>query len=154
PRPNDSARFRAGNATAACSAILLVMQKIINRPIQRNAPMNQTFTILAVLCIASLGIDDSAQPEAKQKDTAMVKESAWTWGYFLADKDSARIKALLGERKHAVNVYRVDKVVAVQGKPGVNLDPGSTLIRVESAAKLSVPGEAGPKLLLHGVPQH
>jgi hypothetical protein len=84
----------------------------------------------------------------------MVKDSAWTWGYFFADKDSARVKALFGEHKHAINVYRVDKVVAVQGKPGVSLDPGSTLIRVESATKLSVPGEAGPKLLLDGVPQH
>jgi hypothetical protein len=116
--------------------------------------MNRTFSILAVLSIAGLGIDVSAQPETKRKETPMVKESAWTWGYFFADKDSARVKALFGERKHAINVYRVDKVVAVQGKPGVSLDTNSTLIRVESAAKLSEPGEAGPKLLFHGVPRH
>ena len=116
--------------------------------------MNRTFTILAVLSIAGVGIDASAQPETKRKETPMVKESAWTWGYFFADKDPARVKALFGERKQAINVYRVDKIVSVKGKPGVSLDTGSTLIRVESAAKLSEPGEAGPKLLFHGVPRH
>jgi hypothetical protein len=116
--------------------------------------MNRTFTNLAVLSIASLGIDVSAQPEAKQKETPLVKESPWTWAYFFADKDSTKVKALFGEHKNSINVYRVDKVMAVQGKPGVSLDIGSTLIRVESAAKLSVPGEAAPKLLFYGVSQH
>jgi hypothetical protein len=116
--------------------------------------MNRALTIFAAVTVGSLGHDVSAQPEVKQKETPVVKESAWTWGYFFTDKDAVNVKALFGERKCAINVYRVEKVVAVQGKPGVSPNAGSSLIRVESAARISVPGEAGPKLLFHGVPQH
>src|SRR5262249_7421222 len=56
-------------------------------------------------------------------------------------------------RKSSVTAYRVDQIVAVRGEPGVAIKPGSTLVRVETAARLPATAES-PKLLLKGVPQH
>jgi hypothetical protein len=116
--------------------------------------MKITLGFVLVLVAGSLG-GRVASGNEKPKETPMAKESAWTWGYFFADKDVGKAKVLFGERKHSVNVYRVDKVVPVQGKAGVSLDPGSTLIRIESAARLPERDEStAPKLLFHGVPRH
>jgi Chlorite dismutase len=94
------------------------------------------------------------KPAGKEKP--LTKESAWTWGYFFASKDKAAVAALAGERPHALNVYRVDKVVAVRGQPGVDLESGGkgALIRMETATRLSAAPDDMPKLLFHGVPQH
>jgi hypothetical protein len=65
------------------------------------------------------------------------------------------VRGLVGERKHSLSLYRVEKVVAVRGKVGVSLRPGSTVARVEAPAGLhpGAPGK-GPALLFKGVPQH
>jgi hypothetical protein len=95
------------------------------------------------------------QPKPKTDGAAMATESAWTWGYFFAAPDKASVKPLFGDRKQSITVYRVDKVVPVRDKPGVNIDAGSVLVRVESPARL--PGTTQgktPALLFRGVPQH
>jgi hypothetical protein len=87
--------------------------------------------------------------------TRMTKGSAWTWGYFFAAADKASVQKLFGERKQALTLYRVDKVVAVRGKPGVSVSPGSIVVRVETAARLAPLADAKvPGLLFQGVPQH
>jgi hypothetical protein len=84
-----------------------------------------------------------------------TKDSAWTWGYFLAAPDKASVEKLFGDRKQSLTLYRVDKIEAVRGEAGLGIKVGSTLVRVETAAKLASSGEAKvPTLLLQGVPQH
>lgn len=81
----------------------------------------------------------------------MVTDSPWTWAYvFDAGAAPAVIERLAG-RPHAVTEYRVDRVAAVTGTPGVVVRPGATLVRVEVAARLDVPGAAP---LFQGVPRH
>jgi len=85
----------------------------------------------------------------------MVKDSAWTWAYFFAAPDKASVAQLFGDRKKTLSFYKVEKVVAIRGKPGLDVKPGSTIVRVETAAKLPAAAEAKmPSLLLQGVPQH
>ena len=84
----------------------------------------------------------------------MTKDSAWTWGYFFASDDKAAVKGLFGEHKQSLTRYRIDNVVPIRGKAGVDLDTGSSFIRIESAAKLPALANATPKLLFQGVPQH
>jgi hypothetical protein len=92
--------------------------------------------------------------KAKQRTTAMASDSAWTWGYFFA-ADKAAVQNLAGKRKQSLSLYRVDKLVAILGKPGVDLQPGASLVRVETAAKLPPLGPgAKATLLFQGVPQH
>jgi hypothetical protein len=96
-----------------------------------------------------------AASDDKPKETPMTKDSAWTWGYFFAENDVAKVTGIFANRKISTTVYRVDRVVPVTGKPGVSLNPGSTLVRVESAARLFEPKDAkAPSLLFFGVPQH
>lgn len=97
-----------------------------------------------------------AAPEKKvEGNGAMAKDSAWTWGYFFAATDKAAVEGLSGGRKQSLTQYRVDKVVPVVGEPGVEVKVGSTLVRVETAARLTPPNDAkGPSLLFQGVPQH
>jgi hypothetical protein len=95
------------------------------------------------------------KPKDKPKEAPMTKDSAWTWGYFFAAYDKAAVQSLFGEHKQSLTRYRIEKVVAIRGKVGVELDDGSAMIRVESAATLPALGDAKtPKLLFHGVPQH
>ena len=85
----------------------------------------------------------------------MATDSAWTWGYFFAAPDKASVEKLSGGRKQSLTLYRVDKIEATRGEAGVSIKPGSMLVRVETAARLTMPAEAkGPTLLLQGVPQH
>lgn len=94
-------------------------------------------------------------PKKEAGDKPMATESAWTWGYFFATGDKTSVEGLAGGRGQSLTVYRVDKVVSVRGKSGVNIAPGATMVRVETASKLPAPaGEKGPSLLFHGVPQH
>jgi hypothetical protein len=99
---------------------------------------------------------ESAAPIiGKTEGKTMASDSAWTWGYFFAAPDKAAVQNLAGERKQSLSLYRVDKVVAIRGKPGVELAPGATIVRVETAAKLPLPGKgAKGTLLFQGVPQH
>src|SRR5262249_47652089 len=98
---------------------------------------------------------DGQQPAKKAAGGPVVQESAWNWGYFFAPSDKAAVEKLFDGRKHTVNLYQVDKVVAIRGEAGVNLKPGSTLVRVESAARLPATGEAkNTSLLFQGVSQH
>jgi hypothetical protein len=98
----------------------------------------------------------SLQNRAKPPEAGapLAKDSAWTWGYFFAAPDKASVEGLSGGRKQSLTLYRVDKIVAIRGDAGVNIKPGSTMVRMETAAKLPATGEKGPKLLLQGVPQH
>jgi hypothetical protein len=84
----------------------------------------------------------------------MVLDSAWTWGYFFSAKDRSSVEGLAGGRKQSLTVYRVDKVAPVRGKPGVTVEPGSTVIRVETAVRLPVGAARTAGLLFHGLPQH
>jgi hypothetical protein len=111
-----------------------------------------------VLFIGLFGVNGTGakdnQPRKKPEDKRMVEESLWTWGYFFKAPDKASIKGFSGEAKQSLTVYRVDKVVAVQGKPGVEMDPGSTLVRVETTAKLTPFQGKSPTLLFRGLPEH
>jgi hypothetical protein len=125
---------------------------------------------LATACTATVGAteghgvaareqadnENDQQPAKKAEGTApMATDSAWTWGYFFAAPDKASVEKLSGSRKHSITLYRVDKIETIRGEAGVRIKPGSTLVRVETAARLTVPAEANrPTLLLHGVPQH
>jgi hypothetical protein len=86
------------------------------------------------------------------KPAAVVKPSAFTWGYFYAPAERASVAGLAGGRKESLTVYRVEKVVSVTGKAGVDLKKGATLIRLETPSKL--PDGAKPPLLFRGVPRH
>jgi hypothetical protein len=105
---------------------------------------------------AKAGASGTGGQVAKGQQTPlMVKESAWTWAYFFAAPDQASVKKLFGERKQSLSLYKVEKVVAIRGRLGVDVKPGSTIVRVETAAKLAAAAEVKmPTLLLHGVPQH
>jgi hypothetical protein len=95
------------------------------------------------------------KPAEAPPATPRVLESAWTWGYFFAAEDKAAVLALFGDRPQSLNRYRVDRIVAVRGKTGVSLKPGSTLIRLESPTRLSTARDAkSPTLLFQGLPQH
>jgi Chlorite dismutase len=98
---------------------------------------------------------ESGEGKKKPDTGPMAKESAWPWGYFFLAADKASVEGLAGKRKQSLTVYRVDKVVAVRGEPGVKLDPGATLVRVETASKLPLLQETKTAaLLFQGVPQH
>ena len=100
------------------------------------------------------GDKGSVQP-SKQEKVPVAKESAWTWGYFFAAPDKASVQGLAGERKQSLSLYKVESVVAIRGKPGADIQAGSTIVRIETASRLPAIADAnGPKLLFHGVPQH
>jgi len=121
---------------------------------------------LLIVALATLGCNGVAEPAkedadndarqpAKKAEGPMVKDSAWTWGYFFAAPDKASVEGLSGGRKQSLTLYRVDKLVAVSGDAGVRIKPGATLVRVETAAKLPPTNDAkAPTLLFQGVPQH
>jgi hypothetical protein len=97
------------------------------------------------------------QKPAKRAESGepMVKDSAWTWAYFLEASDKASVEKLFGSRKQSLTLYLVDKIEAIRGDAGLSIKPGATLVRVETAARLAAPGDAkAPTLLLQGVPQH
>src|SRR6186997_3073928 len=83
--------------------------------------------------------------KAAAKEGTSVQGSAWTWGYFFTG-DAPAVEALAGAREHSLTRYRVERVAAVRGEPGVSLDKGATLVRLEVAARLPVAEEAGPRL--------
>ncbi len=85
----------------------------------------------------------------------MATDSAWTWGYFFAASDRASVTKLFGSRKQSSALCRVDKIETMRGEAGVSVKPGSNLVRVETAARLTAPNEArSPTLLFQGVAQH
>ncbi len=101
------------------------------------------------------GLKAGSQPKMKAKDAPVTKESAWTWGYFLATADKASVAGLFSGRQQSLALYRVDEIVPIRDKPGVSIKPGSTIVRVETAARLVSPNEPKtPTLLFQGVPQH
>jgi hypothetical protein len=135
--------------------------------------MRQSLGVVVLLSLLALGCDDApeiprrnaeqgasetgdqAAKQPKKGQHPKVNESAWTWAYFFASPDKASVAKLFGERKQLLSLYNVESVVAVRGKPGLDLKPGSTIVRVETAAKLPAVAEAQlPALLLQGVPQH
>lgn len=81
----------------------------------------------------------------------MASDSAWTWGSFFDAADSDKVTRELGGRPHSLTEYRVDRVKAVAGTPGVAIQPGAKLVRVEAAVRFEV-GRVKP--LFTGVPQH
>jgi hypothetical protein len=122
-----------------------------------------TTATAAVAAAVGSGCDGTAEPSqagqqpAKKTEASgpMVTDSAWTWGYFFDAPDRASVEKLLGNRKQSLSLYRVDRVEAIRGEAGVAIKPGATLVRVEIAARLTMPTEARtPTLLLQGVPQH
>lgn len=97
----------------------------------------------------------SSPLEAAGEPATRAEDSAWTWAYFFAAPDKASVEKLCGDRKKSLTLYRVDRVEGVAGEAGVRIKPDSTLVRAETAARLTVPRDAkAPTLLLHGVPQH
>jgi hypothetical protein len=120
---------------------------------------------LPIVAIAILGCelmepeksvaDAGTKTSKKSEDVPVVKESAWTWGYFFAAGDKASVKRLSGERQQSLALYRVDKTVPVRGKPSVAIAPGSKIVRVETAARLPATDDAKTvSLLFQGLPQH
>jgi hypothetical protein len=80
--------------------------------------------------------------------------SAWTWGYYFAGKTKQAIQSLAGGHKSSLTSYQVEKVNAIQGKPGVSLDKGARLIRLETATRLPLEQARAQGLLFYGLPQH
>jgi hypothetical protein len=99
---------------------------------------------------------DGQQPTRKAEDAEpTATDSAWTWGYFFAASDKAPVAKLFGNRKQSLTLYRVDKIETVRGEAGASFKPGSTLVRVETAARLTAPYEAKTStLLFRAVAQH
>lgn len=81
----------------------------------------------------------------------MVSDSAWTWAYFFTAEDAPRVSEVLAGKPHTISEYRVDRVKAVAGTPGVVIHPGAKLVRVEAAVRFD---GGGLKPLFTGVPQH
>ncbi len=97
----------------------------------------------------------SPKPATKAEGIPVAPESAWTWGYFFTGTDKAAVSKRFAERKHAVNTYRVDKVVPVTGEPGIKLAAGDSFLRAESAVRLpAVEGDKAASPFMFGVPQH
>ncbi|OAI47969.1 hypothetical protein AYO44_08240 [Planctomycetaceae bacterium SCGC AG-212-F19] len=116
--------------------------------------MNKLFPLVLCLALATLLRARAAEPD-KPKGAPVAKDSAWTWGYFFAPADKAGVKALVGDRKNALAVYKVDKVVPIRGEPGVKLSAGVTFVRLEVATRMPErDGGQPPALLFRGVPQH
>jgi hypothetical protein len=99
------------------------------------------------------GAERPEAPEGKAKPPRAQK-SAWTWGYFFAGNDKKAIQALAGGHKSSLTFYQLEKVNAVQGKPGVTIDKGARLIRMETAARLPRKQAKAQGLLFFGLPQH
>jgi hypothetical protein len=136
--------------------------------------MRAPLAVMTVLSVFALGWDISPEPSKgdapraengpgdkgaeqpkKQENAPVAKESAWTWGYFFAAPDKASVQGLAGKRKQSLSLYNVESIVPIRGKPGVDIKPGSTIVRVETASRLPAIADAKmPKLLFHGVPQH
>jgi hypothetical protein len=95
------------------------------------------------------------KPKMKKETTPLVKDSAWTWGYFFLAPDKASVQKLAGKRKQALSLYKVESIASIRGKPGVDIKPGSTIVRIETAARLPAVAETKmPTLLFQGLPQH
>ena len=123
--------------------------------------MRTSLAALLILSIVQLGCGSSKKPAPEvgdevadrpqnKREAGMDTESAWTWGYFFAPADKSTVQRLAGDRESSLTPYRVDRVVPVRGAPGVTIEPGTTLVRLETGAKLAKP----PALLFQGVPQH
>jgi hypothetical protein len=110
--------------------------------------------LLSSAIVGSLPAQSPGPGDPPQEKTPVPKESGWTWGYFFSTKEKDAVKALAGERKPSLTLYRVDKVVAVRGKAGVALEPGSALIRMETATRIPVAEAKANALLFHGLPEH
>jgi hypothetical protein len=123
--------------------------------------MKRSMTFVAALFLVLLGWNHSPdhpraeEPQKKKESLPMVKESAWTWGYFFASADKAAVQKIAGDRKQSLSLYKIESVVSIRGKPGIDAKPGATIVRLEIAAKLGpVAGAQAPALLFRGVPQH
>jgi hypothetical protein len=81
----------------------------------------------------------------------MVTDSVRPWGYFFPAADLPRVSAALAGKPHTITEYTVDRVKAVTGTPGVVVQPGAKLVRVEAAVRLDADGRTP---LFTGVPQH
>lgn len=94
-------------------------------------------------------------PQTKEKkESAVTRSSPWVWGYFLTAPEKSAVDKLPGEFRATFTRYRVDRVVGVTGEPAVQLSPGTTLFRLETAARIGLPEGTAAKLLFQGVPQH
>lgn len=128
--------------------------------------MRRLFALLALSSLVPLhfsGCDErpeqpvlaSKKPDHPGANAPLVKESAWTWGYFFAAPDRASVRRIAGKGKPSISLYKVDRIVSIRGKPRIPVEAGSTLARLELAARLApLPGAKSPTLLFHGVPQH
>ena len=110
--------------------------------------------ISSAIIAESLHAQSSGPGDSPKEKIPMPKESAWTWGYFFSTKEKDAVKALAGERKSSLTLYRIDKVVPNRGKAGVAIEPGSALIRMETATRIPVETANANALLFHGLPQH
>lgn len=101
-------------------------------------------------------LEPTAEPTlTKSEDRPMNSDSAWTWGYFFVAPDKTAAQLPFGARKRSVTVYRVDRVTSIKGEVTASVQPGQTLVRVESSARLlTMAEESKAKLLFQGVPQH
>jgi hypothetical protein len=82
---------------------------------------------------------------------ADVSDSAWTWVYVFDGRHAAAVGPRLAGRPHATWEYRVDRVTPVRGTPGVKVEVGTTLVRVEVNAVWPA-GDPAP--LFRGVVRH
>lgn len=111
--------------------------------------------LLVVFVGVAVGCVPRTQPPVpvptEEVPMAALVDSPWTWMYVFAGQDAPAVTSRLGDRKHTLWEYRVDRLTAVRGTPGVQVELGSTLVRVEVNA---VWPSGGPIPLFRGVVRH
>ncbi|MBA4064809.1 MAG: hypothetical protein C0501_14070 [Isosphaera sp.] len=115
-------------------------------------------SIMLLGCVAVVGCGSRtpppvapADPEARPMTPAAVPDSAWMWMYVFDGRHGAAVGERLAGRPHTTWEYRVDRVAPVRGTPGVAVEPGATLVRVEVNAAWPA-GDPAP--LFRGVVRH
>jgi hypothetical protein len=110
---------------------------------------------IPLACLAAVGCGRQPPPAAAPPEgypmAAVVADSPSTWMYVFDGRDAAAVAARFAGRPHATWEYRVDRVTRVRGAPGVTVEVGATLVRVEANAVW--PG-GGPAPLFRGVVRH
>lgn len=77
------------------------------------------------------------------------------WTVFVAGEDERAVRELAGGVDGRVTRYRLEAVVPVAGAVPSGLAPGQTVVRLESAAPITVrENMAGDRVWFHGVTQH
>lgn len=80
-----------------------------------------------------------------------ITDSSWTWVYIFDGRDTKAVVERLKDKPHTIWEYHVDRVTQIRDTPGVKVEVGATLVRVEvNVVWLS----SSPTPLFRGVVRH